>query len=384
MNAARSTLLVAAGAALLTLGACSGGDQQGKDRGPVEVGFRIMQPVTVPVEIELPGRISALQTAEVRPQISGVVQKRLFAEGSLVHAGQPLYQIDASIYRAAEAQAAANLASAQATAEAARAKADRYRPLAEAEAVSKQDYTDAQAAARQARAAIAQTTAALNSARINLRFTTVPAPITGRIGRSLYTEGALVTNAQATPLAVISVLDTVYVDLQQSASDMLKLRRQLSASGTTPMTAQVRLRFDDGSDYPLPGQLEFSEVTADPQTGTVTLRARFPNPDGLLIPGMFVRARLAQASQAHAFLVPQVALSRDPQGKAMVYVVGKDGKAEPRPVTADRTMGDAWVVTAGLNPGDRVITQGLGKLKPGGPIKSVPESAPQGGKRKPG
>ena len=381
----RLALFSAAACLCLSLVACKGGDEMGKGgKGTPEVGFRVMQPQTVPLEIELPGRISALQTAEVRPQIAGVIQRRLFAEGSFVRAGQPLYQIDSSIYRAAAAQAEANLAAASANAEAAAAKADRYRPLAEQEAISRQDYTDAQALHKQTRAAVAQARASLNTARINLRFATVPAPISGRIGRSLVTEGALVTSGQATPLSVISVLDPVYVDLQQSASDLLHLRRQLAGKGGVPQTAEVRLKFDDGSDYGISGQLQFSEATADPATGSVTLRARFPNPQGLLMPGMFVRARLAQSTLANAFLVPQAALSRDPQGRAQVFVVGKGDTAEKRAVSAERTLGDAWVVTGGLRPGDRVITQGLGKIKPGGPVKPVPETAPQGGTKKPG
>jgi membrane fusion protein (multidrug efflux system) len=314
-----------------------------------------------------------------------VILKRLYAEGAVVRQGQPLYQIDASLYRAAAAQASANLTSAQAQAEAAQAKANRFKPLAAEQAVAQQDYTDALATARAASAAVAQNRAALNTAQINLRFTTVPAPITGRIGRSLFTEGALVTTGQADPMAVISVLDPIYVDIQQSAGDMLKLRRQLAAGGVAPVTADVRLKLDDGTDYELPGTVEFSEVTADTGTGTVTLRARFPNPEGLLLPGMFVRARFAQSQVGNAFLVPQVALTRDAKGNAVVYVVGPGNKAVKREVVADHTQDANWIVTAGLKAGDRVITQGLGKIKPDQPIKPVPETAPQqagGGHRK--
>jgi membrane fusion protein (multidrug efflux system) len=339
-----------------------------------------MHPTTVALTTELPGRISAFQTAEVRPQITGLIQRRLFAEGTYVRVGQPLYQIDSSIYRAAAAQAEANLASARANEAAAAAKADRYRPLAAEQAISQQDYADALAASRVARAAINQTSAALSAARTNLRFTTVPAPISGRIGRSLLTEGALATANQVGPLAVISVLDPVYVDLKQSAGDLLRLRKMLAAGdGAAPLSAEVRLKLDDGSDYGMAGRVEFSEVTSDPATGTVTLRARFANPQGLLLPGMFVRATFAQASQAGAFLVPQVALSRDANGMAQVYVVGPDNKAIRRAVATERTQGDAWVVTGGLKDGDRIITQGLGKVRPGQPVKPVPEGAPQGG-----
>lgn len=351
-------------------------DSKGRDRIP-EVGYRVMQPTTAPIMTELPGRINALRTAEVRPQISGVIQRRLFAEGSIVRQGEPLYQIDSSLYRAAVNQASANLSSAQASAEAASARANRYRPLAAEQAIAQQDYTDAAAQARQARASVAQNQAALSTAQINLRFTRVPAPITGRIGRSLFTEGALVTNNQDEPLAVISVLDPIYVDIQQSSVDMLRLRRDLARQGAAPTAAEVRLKLDDGSTYGHTGSVEFSEVTVDPQTGTVTLRARFPNPEGLLLPGMFVRASFAQATLSNAFLVPQSALTRDPKGNAQVYIVGKDNKAIVRPVTAGQTMGSNWVVTGGLSAGDKVITQGIGKLRPGETVKPVLETAPQ-------
>jgi len=361
----------------VTVCACQGNSGRDRDGQTPEVGFRVMQSTAVPIMTELPGRINALRTAEVRPQISGVVQKRLFREGSIVRQGEPLYQIDPSIYRAAVNQASANLASAKASAEAANVRADRFRPLAKEEAIAQQDYTDAAAQARQARAAVEQNQAALNSAQINMGFTRVPAPITGRIGRSLVTEGALVTNNQDQPLAVISVLDPIFVDIQQSSTAMLHLRRQLAKGGAAPMTAEVRLKLDDGSTYGPTGSVEFSEVTVDPQTGTVTLRARFPNPDGLLLPGMFVRASFAQATVTSAFLVPQVALTRDAKGNAQVYVVGKDNKAVVRDVTATQTLGSNWVVTSGLKPGDRVITQGLNKLRPGQTVKPVVDSTPQ-------
>lgn len=366
-------------AALLTLAGCGASKdaKAGQDRGTPQVGYRVMQPTSVAIVAELPGRIAASRSAEVRPQITGIIQARLFTEGALVRAGQPLYRIDSSLYRASVAQAQANLASAQASASATSAKAARYKPLAEAGAVASQDYTDAEASARQARAAVAQTQAALNTAQITLRFTTVPAPISGRIGRSLLTEGALATSGQGDPLAVISVLDPVYVDLQQSAADLMKLRAQLAQNGQVPESAMVWLQLDDGTRYPISGTLAFAEVTANPASGTVTLRARFANPQGLLLPGMFVRARLEQGTQAGVFLVPQAALSRDPRGNAQVLVVGKDGNAEARQVTALRTEGSDWVVSAGLKPGDKVITQGLGKTRAGRPIKAVPEGAPQ-------
>ena len=364
-------------ALLLSTAAC--GLQQDLDvKGNLaEVGYTVAHPATVPFTTELPGRTSAFRTAEVRPQVSGVIQRRLFKEGSLVRKGQPLYQIDPSLYRAAADQAAANLASAQATAEAAEARADRYRPLAEIEAVAQQDYTDAAAAAREARAAVAQSRAALNTARINLRYTTVPAPISGRIGRSLFTEGALVTGSQTDPLAVIANLDRIYVDIQQSSSQLLRLRRLFSAGSATQMRMDIRLKLEDGSEYDHAGKLEFSEVTVVPTTGTITLRARFPNPDGLLLPGMFVRASFAQASMVKSFLVPQPALIRDPKGIAHVYIIGPGNKAVLRTVTANRTAGSDWIVTEGLHDGDRIITQGLGRLKPDQEVKPVPEKTTQ-------
>jgi len=215
----------------------------------------------------------------------------------------------------------------------------------------------------------------------------VPAPISGKIGRSLFTEGALVANNQTDPLAVISALDPIYVDIQQSSADLLRLRRALAGGGAVPTKAEVHLKLEDGSDYGYVGSVEFSEVTVDPTTGTVTLRARFPNPQGLLLPGMFVRADFAQASDPNAFLVPQPAVTRDPQGNAQVYVLSADNKAIPRAITTSRTVGTNWVVTGGLKQGDKVITEGIGKLKPNQPVKPVPAGspqkigAPQGGKR---
>lgn len=364
----------------VALAACSGGSDQpqGKGRGgPVQVGYVVVQPTRVPIYTELAGRTFAFQSSEVRPQVSGVIQKRFFREGTIVRQGEPLYQIDPSLYRAAANEASANVASARATAEAARIRADRFRPLAAIEAVSKQDYTDAVATQRQAEATIAQNRAQLETARINLRFTTVPAPITGRIGRSLFTVGALVTTSQADPLTTIQQLDPIYVDIQQAAASILSLRRALATGGVLPASATVRLKLEDGSDYGATGSVEFSEVVVDQQTGTVTLRARFPNPQGLLLPGMFVRAVFAQAINAAAFLVPQAAVSRDAQGNATVWVAGANNKAVQRTIKADRAEGANWVVTNGLRAGDKVITQGVGNLRPGADIRPVPANTPQ-------
>ncbi len=371
-------------AAVALLAACGSAAQQGAAKGgpggrggPASVGFVVVQPGPVPVETKLSGRISAFRSAEVRPQVSGVVYRRLFTEGQVVRQGQPLYQIDPSLYRAAVAQASANLASAVASAEAARVKADRYKPLAAAQAISQQDYTDAAAQARQASAAVAQNRAALNTAQINLRFTTVPAPISGRIGRSLFTEGALVTGNQTDPLAVISTLDQVFVDIQQSSADLITLRRTLAGGGALPSGAAVKLILEDGSTYGFIGTIQFTEVTVNEATGTVNLRAQFPNPQGTLMPGMFVQAVFDQAVQQGAYLVPQAALQRDIGGDAFVYVVGASNKVDQRTVKAERTYGESWVVTAGLKPGDKVITQGTGNLKRGMAVKPVPANAPQ-------
>jgi membrane fusion protein (multidrug efflux system) len=366
----------------LSLAACSGGEAEaGPDgpggKGPTAVGYVVVQQTSVPIEQELPARVSAFQISEVRPQVSGVIRRRLFREGSFVRQGQTLYQIDPSLYQAQAAQAEANLQGARATAEAARARANRYRPLAEMEAVSKQDYTDALAQARQAEAAIAQNRAALQTAQINVRYTRVPAPISGRIGGSNITEGALVTANQTESLATITRLDPVYVDIQQSAPDLLALRRSLTLGGTVPTTAQVRLKLPDGSDYGYTGTVQFTEVVVNADTGSVTLRARFPNPQSLLLPGMFVTARFAQAIDTTAYLVPQQAISRDPKGNATLWVVGPGNTAVPRTVVAERTDGQYWVVTQGLAGGEKVITQGVANLREGAKIKPVPASTPQ-------
>jgi membrane fusion protein (multidrug efflux system) len=363
----------------LLLSACGAKEAKKPPRIP-EVGYVVMTAQTVPLVIELSGRTSAYETSDVRPQVNGVIKARQFVEGSLVKQGQTLYEIDPSLYRAAVAQAEANLANAQATLETAQAKAARYKPLADIEAVSKQDYSDAKAAAGVAAAQVAQFKAALETARINLRFTTVPAPISGRIGRSLVTTGGLVTTGQTNPLAQIQRLDPIFVDIQQSSSDLVALRRELAAGGVTASSAAVRLTLEDGSDYPLTGHVEFAEPVVDPNTGTVTLRAAFANPQGLLLPGMYVRTRLAQAAAPNAILAPQQAVSRDPRGNATVYLVGPGDKAVLRTVKADRTIGDKWLVTSGLEVGDKVIVEGLDKVKPNQPLHPVPAgSAPRHG-----
>lgn len=367
---------VACSLALLWLAACSSGDDADRGAGPV-VGYVIAAPSAIPIVTSLNGRAVASQSSEVRPQVSGVILKRLFTEGGFVRAGEPLFQIDPSLYRVAVNQASANLAAAKATAEAAAAKAERLRPLAEMEAVAKQDYTDALAQARQARASVAQSQAVLDTARINLRFSSVPAPISGRIGRSFFTVGALVNASQTEPLATIQRLDPIYVDMQQSSAELLALQRALATGGATPGSTEVRLKLEDGADYPYPGTVRFSEVTVNEATGTVTLRASFPNPDGGLLPGMFVQTVFNQAVNPSAFLVPQPALQRDFGGDAFVYIAGKDNKVERRKVVTNRTAGTDWVVTAGLKRGDRVITQGTNNLRNGMAIRPVSADTPQ-------
>lgn len=377
----RSATALVAAALLLSSCGSGGGDAQKKggrgQSGPAQVGYVVVQPTSVPLVTELAGRVTAFQTSEVRPQVAGIIQRRLFTEGTIVRAGQTLYQIDPSLYQAQASEAQANLQSARASAEAARVRAERYRPLAKMEAVSQQDYTDAAAQARQAAAAVAQNNAQLRTAQINLRFTRVPAPITGRIGRSLVTEGALVTGNQADPLAVIQRLDPIFVDIQQSSADMLALRKALAKGGLVPASAVVRLKLEDGSEFSQTGTVEFSEVMVNENTGTVTLRARFPNPEGILLPGMFARASFAQAIDRQAFLVPQAGLSRDPRGNATVWVVGPGNRAVARTVVATRTEGASWVVTQGLAPGDKVIVQGTANLRPDAEIRPVPYTEPQ-------
>ena len=371
-------------ASLSLLSACGSTADEGQGPGgrggrggPTNVGYVVVQQGSAPLQQELPGRVAAYQVSNVRPQVSGVILRRMFTEGSVVRQGQTLYQIDPSIYSAQAAQANANLQSARASAVAARTRASRYAPLAKMEAISQQDYTDALAQARQADAAVAQNNAALRAAQVNMRFTRVPAPISGRISLSNVTEGALVTANQADPLATITRLDPVYVDIQQSAADLLKLRQALAQGGAVPTSAQVRLTLPDGSDYGYTGRVEFSQVIVDQSTGTVTVRARFPNSQSLLLPGMYVTAQFAQAITTSAILVPQQAVTRNPQGDATLFVVGPGNRASLRTVKADRTIGTYWVVTGGLAPGEKVITQGTANLKDGAQIKPVPATAPQ-------
>jgi membrane fusion protein, multidrug efflux system len=357
-------------AALLALGAC------GKKAPPPpptpEVGYVVLSDQDVTLTNELAGRITAVQQSDVRPQVNGVIQARLFEEGQVVRKGQPLYQIDARLYRAARDQAAAQVQSARANVVAAQARARRYRSLRDIEAVSRQDIDDAVAAAGQAQAAVAQAQATLATAETNLAFTRISAPISGRIGRSLLTVGALATSGQAQPLATIQQLDPIFVDITESSTELLQLRRALAKGNVLPGSAVVRLKLEDGSDYGYSGRVEFAEVNVDQSAGTVTIRARFPNPERILLPGMFVRVMVPQATVPRAILAPQQGISRDPKGNATAMLVGADNKAVLRTVTVTRAIGDKWLVTGGLKPGDKLIVEGTGNARPGAAIKPVP------------
>jgi membrane fusion protein (multidrug efflux system) len=349
--------------------------------GPVEVGVVTLAPTSVTLTRELPGRTSAFRVAEVRARVNGIVQRRLFAEGSDVKAGQPLFLIDPAPYRAALESAKAQLARAEATIAAARLEAQRYTELVAANAVSKQQYDDAVAKAKVSEADVAAGRAAVQSAEINLGYTTVTAPVSGRIGRSAVTEGAYVQQGQATLLATVQQLDPVYVDLTQSSTEVLRLRRDLAAGKVQRAgrdQVKVKLVLEDGSEYGLDGALQFADVTVDPSTGSIGLRALFPNPHGELMPGMFVRARLGEAVNPEALLVPQQAVARDQKGQPIALVVNAERKVERRQLVTGQAIGDAWLVTEGLKPGDQVIVEGLQKVRPGVEVKPVPAaSAPK-------
>jgi membrane fusion protein (multidrug efflux system) len=367
--------LATATAAALLLAAC--GKDQGGAPPPPEVSIVTLKPRSVAIKDQLPGRTTAFRVAEVRPQVTGIVQKRLFAEGTEVKAGSQLFQIDSGSYRAALSSAEAALKRAEAQAVTAKLLAERYEPLIAANAVSKQETDEAIASRARADADVASARAAVDAARINLVYTQVLAPITGQIGRTLVTEGALVTSGQQAPLATVQQLDPIYVDITQSSTDMLRLQRQL-ANGELVKDdknqAEVTLTLEDGSVYPERGRLKVSEASVDPSTGSVVLRAVFPNPRRELLPGMFVRAQLSQGTRSAALLVPQRGVSHNPKGEATVLIVDKDEKVAERVVTADRSINGEWLITAGLNAGDRVIVDGLQKAKPGSPVKAVPSA----------
>ncbi|EAM1727700.1 multidrug efflux RND transporter periplasmic adaptor subunit AcrA [Salmonella enterica] len=345
-------------------------DQQGGQQMP-EVGVVTLKTEPLQITTELPGRTVAYRIAEVRPQVSGIILKRNFVEGSDIEAGVSLYQIDPATYQATYDSAKGDLAKAQAAANIAELTVKRYQKLLGTQYISKQEYDQALADAQQATAAVAAAKAAVETARINLAYTKVTSPISGRIGKSSVTEGALVQNGQASALATVQQLDPIYVDVTQSSNDFLRLKQEL-ANGSLKQEngkAKVDLVTSDGIKFPQSGTLEFSDVTVDQTTGSITLRAIFPNPDHTLLPGMFVRARLQEGTKPTALLVPQQGVTRTPRGDATVLVVGADNKVETRQIVASQAIGDKWLVTDGLKAGDRVVVSGLQKVRPGAQVK---------------
>lgn len=369
-------------ALVLLLAACGGqAPQDAGAGGAAPVSYVVVKQDTITLTTELPGRTSPYESSDVRPQVNGLIVARLFTEGDMVHQGQPLYRIDPAPYEASVASARAALAKAQAAIASNEALARRYGELVKINAIARQDYENALTTAAQARADVAAQQAALHSAQIDLARTTVRAPISGRIGRSLFTTGALVSASQSSALTTIQRLAPIYVDIQQSSADLLKLRQQILAGKIArDGNAKVQLILEDGSTYAPLGALRFADVTVDQTTGSQVIRALFPNPDGLLMPGMFVRARLVEGTQQNAMLVPQRAVGRDERGNPTVMVVGTDNKVEVRPLQSGRTSGSDWVVTAGLRPGDKVIVEGGMMLRPGMPVTPQPwnPNAPQG------
>lgn len=345
--------------------------QQGAQQMP-EVGIVTLKSAPLQITTELPGRTSAYRVAEVRPQVSGIILKRNFTEGSDIQAGVSLYQIDPATYQATYESAKGDLAKAQAAANMDQLTVKRYQKLLGTKYISQQDYDTAVATAQQSNAAVVAAKAAVETARINLAYTKVTSPISGRIGKSAVTEGALVQNGQTTALATVQQLDPIYVDVTQSSNDFLRLKQELTNGKLQQENgkAKVELVTNDGLKYPQNGTLEFSDVTVDQTTGSITLRAIFPNPDHTLLPGMFVRARLEEGVNPDAILVPQQGVTRTPRGDASAMVVGEGDKVEVRQITATQAIGDKWLVTEGLKTGDRVIISGLQKVKPGVQVKA--------------
>ncbi len=344
---------------------------------PTEVGVIVAQPQSVEQSVELSGRTTAFEVSEVRPQTNGVILKRLFTEGSYVREGQALYEIDSRSNRASVDSVRAALARQQANLNVLRVKEGRYRQLVGSNAISKQEYDDAVAQVKLAEADVAATQAELRNAEINLGYSIVRAPISGQTNRSTVTAGALVTANQADPLVTIQRLDPIYVDINQSSAELLRLRQQLSqGSLNTSNNTTVKLKLEDGSEYPIEGRLAFADASVNPDTGTVTLRAVFPNPNYLLLPGMFATAKIVQGEVPNAYLIPQAAITRTPTGQAIAMLVGADGKVVSRPVTTNGTQGNAWIITQGLNPGDKVIVDGIAKVKPDQQVVAKPYQAP--------
>jgi membrane fusion protein, multidrug efflux system len=355
----------------LALAGCNEAQPQAGPPPPPSVDVVILRTRPVTLTTDLPGRTSAYRTAEVRPQVSGVLLKRLFVEGDIVQAGQQLYQIDPAPYEAALASAQATLAHAEASVRTAQATVDRYRPLIASHAVSRQDFDNAVGTLEQDKADVASAEAAIKTAAINLAYTKVLSPIGGRTGRSSVTEGALLTASQTTALVTITQLDPIYVDVTQSTTTMLRLKREL-ASGQIKSAGDgkvpVRLLLEDGSLYDQPGTLQFSEVTVDQGTGAVTLRAIFPNKDGLLLPGMFVREQLQEGVVLNAILAPQQGVTHNQKGEPTALIVDADGKVQLRRLKTDRAIGGNWLIADGLKEGDRLIVSGVQKARPGMPV----------------
>lgn len=343
-----------------------------------QVGFVVAKQQAFPIEIEMPGRTTPVMIAEVRPQVGGLIQKRLFTEGSEVKAGQLLYQIDPASYAATVDREAAAVAKARAAVEAARLKERRIGELAAIKASSEQDADDARTALQQAEADVGAAEAALRTAKIDLARTRVTAPIDGRIGRSGVTPGALVTASQTAPLATVQKLDPIHVDLTQSGTEAQRLKRAIAEGKVQPGGMKVNLMFEDGSRYGLEGRLQFTEVSVDEATGSVTLRAEFPNPRGELLPGMYVRATVDAGRVDDAMLLPQQAVTHDAEGKALAYVISADRRLEPRTITPRRAIGDQWLLTGeAIKPGERVAVSGVGNVKPGAVVEAVPQGAEQ-------
>jgi len=361
--------------AVLLAGACNGGPQQQRGpAGPARVSTVTLETERVTLTTELPGRTAPYLVAEIRPQVSGIVQERPFTEGADVARGDLLYRIDPAPYQAAYDEAEAALALARADLPALESRAERLRGLAEAGAAGEQDADDAEAALRRAEANVQAAEAALERARVNLSYTPITSPISGRIGRSLVTIGALVTAHQPQPLAVVQTIDPIYVDVTQATSEVLRLRREFGGGGLTDSetSRSVRLLLEDGTPYPETGTLKFRDISVDPTTGSVTVRMVFPNPDQVLLPGMFVRAVVEEGVAENALLVPQQGVTRDQRGEALVWVVTDDGVVEQRMLEIDRAIGSDWLVTGGVEAGDRVIVEGRQKVRPGDTVDAVP------------
>ncbi|MCX5827005.1 MAG: efflux RND transporter periplasmic adaptor subunit [Deltaproteobacteria bacterium] len=373
----RAKLIVSAGllSGFLLLTGCGQSSNKTPAGGPTEVAVVTIQPQQVVITTELTGRTSANLVAEVRPQVGGIIQKRLFTEGADVKAGQVLFKIDPAHFQAIHDNAKAALGRSEANLSAIRLRADRMRELVADKAVSQQEYDDAAAALKQNQADIQFWKATVETASINLKYSSVTAPISGRIGRSSVTEGALVTASQPLALATIQRMDPMYVDVTQSTTELMNLRRRLedgSLNHNVKVRNKVRVLMEDNTKYPWEGVLQFRDVTVDPTTGSVILRVVVPNPKGVLLPGMFVRAELEEGINEKALLVPQQAVTRDPKGNPLMLTVDAQGKVQQREITVDRAIGDKWLVSSGLAPGERVIVEGIQKVKPGASVKVVP------------